>query len=582
MASTIGKVRAVFTASTSGLTAGVNQAAASMRRLQGSVASLRSGMNALVAIQGAQLFGSVVSGASRAANAFASLGRSAATYIAQAVNEATALGEETSKSGVIFGQAAAQIGQFAAGASAIGLSRSAALQATGSFGNLFTAMGIGQQQAADYSTAMVQLGADLASFNNTSVDDAIMAIGAALRGESEPIRRFGVLLDEATLKQEALSAGLVQSTSGSLTPAIKAQAAYAAILRQTASAQGDFQRTSGSLANLGRVVQAQTANIFGDIGQAFQPLFQSVTQVISKVLTAVRPFIQDVSNGIRSALEVIGEAVANLVPAFESFLGGLDGGALGERISQGIITGARFLAQVGDRIITAVPQAFASLSSVGQQLAGVFEIGNRVASAFIGVFNVFEAVGNLVGGILSNAIAGILRGVSALASIVPGFGDLSKELAYTADQWAVTVKEYDQALLKNANEAASAFSAAFGFDDLAKTGEAIAGPLESALDQALAAASREAAALDVEQKVDVAVKQPVAVNAAPIKEAIQGVDSRSSEGIKEMFRVMRGERSLAERQLDALEEIADNTADDGGGGGALDLEVVNLAPAAGA
>lgn len=580
MASTIGKVRAVFTASTSGLTAGVNAAASSMRRLQGSVASLRSGMNALVAIQGAQLFGSVVSGAVRAANAFANLGRSAASYISEAVNEATALGEETSKSGVIFGQAAAQIGQFAAGASAIGLSNSAALQATGSFGNLFTAMGIGQQQAADYSTAMVQLGADLASFNNTSVDDAILAIGAALRGESEPIRRFGVLLDEATLKQEALNAGLIQSTTGSLTPAIKAQAAYAAILKQTSAAQGDFQRTSGSLANLGRVVQAQTANIFGDIGQAFQPLFQSVTQVISRVLAAVRPFIQDVSNGIRSALEVIGEAVANLVPAFESFLGGLDGGALGERISQGIITGARFLAQVGDRIITAVPQAFAFLSSVGQQWAAVFDVGNRVANAFIGAFNLFEIVGNLVGGIIANAIAGIYRAAAALSGVIPGLGEFTRGLTESADGWAATVDEYNKAIQTNADEAGAAFSAAFSVNDLAKTGEAIAGPLESALDQAIAAAGREAAALDVEQKVEVAVKQPVAVDAAPIKAAVQGVDSRSSEGIKEMFRVMRGERSVAERQLEALREIADNTADDGGA--AVDMEVLNLAPAAGA
>jgi len=63
MAATIGKVRAVFTASTSGLTAGVNAASASMKKLQSDVAGLRSGMGALVAIQGTQLFSSAISGA---------------------------------------------------------------------------------------------------------------------------------------------------------------------------------------------------------------------------------------------------------------------------------------------------------------------------------------------------------------------------------------------------------------------------------------------------------------------------------------------------------------------------------------
>ena len=70
MASTIGKVRAVFTASTSGLSAGVNAASASMKRLQSDVAGLRSGMGALVAIQGTQLFASFVSGATAACGGF--------------------------------------------------------------------------------------------------------------------------------------------------------------------------------------------------------------------------------------------------------------------------------------------------------------------------------------------------------------------------------------------------------------------------------------------------------------------------------------------------------------------------------
>jgi hypothetical protein len=92
MASTIGKVRAVFTASTSGLTAGVNAASGSMKRLQTDVAGLRSSMGALVAIQGTQLFASVVSGAASAARSMAGLVVSTAETVSSQNDLANRLG----------------------------------------------------------------------------------------------------------------------------------------------------------------------------------------------------------------------------------------------------------------------------------------------------------------------------------------------------------------------------------------------------------------------------------------------------------------------------------------------------------
>ena len=129
--------------------------------------------------------------------------------ISTAVTAASDLNEEVSKSQVIFGQASDDIRAFAQNAvESMGLSETAAMTATGTFGNLFKTIGMGQQEAANMSKEMTQLAADLGSFHNTTTEDAIGAIGAALRGESEPIRRYGVLLDDATLKAEALSQGL--------------------------------------------------------------------------------------------------------------------------------------------------------------------------------------------------------------------------------------------------------------------------------------------------------------------------------------------------------------------------------------
>ena len=98
---------------------------------------------------------------------------------------------------------------------------------------------------------------DLASARNTSTADAIQAISAGLRGESEPLRRYGVLLDDATLRQEALGLGIIKTTKEALTPQQKVLAAQSAIFKQTTDAQGDFARTSEGMANSQRTAAAE-------------------------------------------------------------------------------------------------------------------------------------------------------------------------------------------------------------------------------------------------------------------------------------------------------------------------------------
>lgn len=132
------------------------------------------------------------------------------------------------------------------------------------------------------SKAIVELASDLASFNNTTIDDAIVAINAALRGESEPIRRYGVLLDDATLKAMAFSKGIYDG-KGSLAPATRALSAYNVILNQTKTAQGDFARTSDGFANSQRILQAQIANATAGLGQGLLPTIQAITSALKDV-----------------------------------------------------------------------------------------------------------------------------------------------------------------------------------------------------------------------------------------------------------------------------------------------------------
>jgi hypothetical protein len=209
--------------------------------------------------------------------------RSVPGMLGEAIDSASSLNEEISKSETIFGNSSAEIQKWAKGAAdAMGLSEVAALEATGTIGNMFTAMGMSGDEAASMSKSMVQLASDLGSFNNTSTDDAIQAIGAALRGESEPIRRYGVLLDDATLKAEALAKGLYNG-KGSLDPATRALSAYSVILKQTTSAQGDFQKTSDGLANSQKILEAQFANASTEIGKALLPAMQSLVNLMREI-----------------------------------------------------------------------------------------------------------------------------------------------------------------------------------------------------------------------------------------------------------------------------------------------------------
>jgi hypothetical protein len=188
------------------------------------------------------------------------------------IKAASDLNEEMSKSSVIFGNSAKAINDYAvSAATSLGLSQKQALEATSTFATLGKAAGLTGKDLTKFSTGASTLAADLGSFYNTSSDEAITAIGAALRGESEPIRKFGVLLNDASLKSKAMSMGLY-SGKGNLDLQAKSLAAYQIILDQTKDAQGDFSRTSGGMAGQTKILTAEMDNFKTQLGQKLVPI----------------------------------------------------------------------------------------------------------------------------------------------------------------------------------------------------------------------------------------------------------------------------------------------------------------------
>jgi hypothetical protein len=132
---------------------------------------------------------------------------------AEAITAGSDMNETMSKVGNIFGGAAGDVVKFSEGAARnFGQSKQQAMDASATFGVFGRAANLTGGELAKFSTTLTGLAGDLASFGNTSPQDAIAALGSALQGEAEPMRRYGVLLDEGRIKARALSEGIISAT----------------------------------------------------------------------------------------------------------------------------------------------------------------------------------------------------------------------------------------------------------------------------------------------------------------------------------------------------------------------------------
>ena len=196
------------------------------------------------------------------------LGRKLIDLASEATQLASDFDEASSKANVLFGPAAQNlIAEYERTASrSLGMSANAALEAATNYGQLLRSFGATEEQSIDLSKSLVKLSADLNSFSNRS--DAAQAIFSGLSGEMEPLKKFGVTLLDTRIKAEAAAMGL-EMVGGQLSPLNKALASYSLIMKDTAVAQDDFERTADGLANSTRILQGAVTNAKREIGEGF-------------------------------------------------------------------------------------------------------------------------------------------------------------------------------------------------------------------------------------------------------------------------------------------------------------------------
>jgi len=225
---------------------------------------------------GQALFGAVTGGL-----------RTMVAQIPLSIKATSNLTESINKAGVVFGANAKDILAWSkTAATALGQSQQQALEAAGSFGNLFTSMGVTRKESARLSVELVELASDLASFNNIRPEDALEKLRAGIVGETEPLRVLGININETVVKAEAMALGLGKGNK-MLTDQEKILARYSIIMRQSANAQGDFARTSQDVANQQRILAAQIENSRAKFGQVFLPIYTEILRGLNLLMGQV-------------------------------------------------------------------------------------------------------------------------------------------------------------------------------------------------------------------------------------------------------------------------------------------------------
>ncbi|HVM30766.1 MAG TPA: hypothetical protein VM305_08390 [Candidatus Limnocylindrales bacterium] len=240
--------------------------------------------------------------------------------LSDSISLASDKAEAAAKAGELFGDSYRIVEEASKdAATSVGLSSGAYLDSIGTLGNLITNLGFAGDEAANMSVDMLALAADMGSFNNASTEDVVYAMGAAFRGETEPIRRFGVMLDEAGVKAKAMELGLYDGV-GAMDKNAKATATYQLILEQTAAAQGDFARTSDGLANGQRIAAARIEEAWTTVGEALMPIAETIVPMVADAVVGLVGVIGEVvdlllNNGpaVAGAVGAIGIAVATMV-----------------------------------------------------------------------------------------------------------------------------------------------------------------------------------------------------------------------------------------------------------------------------
>ena len=273
--------------------------------------------------------------------------------------------ESLNKVDVAFGESSTTVKDFAKTTlKSFGIAEGSALDMASTFGDMATSMGIGQGAAAQMSTKLVGLAGDLASFKNIRIDVAQTALNSIFTGETESLKKLGIVMTQANLSAFALENGITKPIKA-MSEGEKVMLRYNYVMEKTANAHGDFERTGGGAANQMRVFQEGLKELSATFGEIILPMF---TKVVSKANEIIQAF-GSLSESTKKWILAIG----GLVAAFGPLVYGL-GSIINSLQKIGVGMGKT---KDGFLIFLKHPMALAAVAAVGLAVA-IVNLGKKL------------------------------------------------------------------------------------------------------------------------------------------------------------------------------------------------------------
>lgn len=500
------RVQAVFSANASGLTAGTKRAATALDELRASVGRLQGSMSTLVAINGAQLFGSIVTYASQGVRSMLTLGQSTAETV-----------DRMSKLAATAGQTYAEFAGLAFAGDLAGVGMDALSAALRKSDRVFVDAQRGAKTAQD---AFASIGLSVDQLVGKTSAERFEQIAGAINALPDPAQKTA-----AAMK-------IFGKSGADLLPLF---ATGAEGIRQ---AREEFERFGGALTN------TQATNV-EEMNDAWTRVKASIQGIITQVVAQLSP-------GIKTAFDTLSAFVAKA-----------GGASIGASIAEAIFDGAEVLAIAADGVWQQLTGAWGYASQVSDQFNGVVTLFSRATAGLNAAFSIGVAAFKGVASLMLEVAAQISGLLSKLPKSLVGEGwdTFSRELSKQAEAMGNEATKASQEAVQGAW---AALSGDMG-ESLAGAIEKPAGTLESLVERMRQSAADAASATGDQAAASIATGGELAAQkitaAAKVVASVSGVDARSTAGINQIVNAINGRQTdaaltEAKKQTALLRDIA--------------------------
>ena len=334
-------------------------------------------------------------------------------FLSGAISSASNLQQATGAIDAIFKSSAPVMAEFGASAAKhFGLAKTEVAELSAVLGAQLKNAGVSMDQLAPQTQNLVGLGADLAAMFGGTTREAVEAISSALKGERDPIERYGVSLSQARIDAEAAALGF-DKVGGSLSSEANAAATMSLLMKQTADAHGAAARESDTFAARQQQLAAGWENMKAAIGTAFLPAAAGAVGILADLVNGAGPLIQSIGPGLSATFSAVGPAFSQLGTALAQLIPNLS------PLGLAFQTLAPVLPQIGQLLAQVATVLAETLTVAAQALQPALESLTTHLSGVLAA--VLPVIANLLGQlapVIGQAVAAVGGLVAALAPLI--------------------------------------------------------------------------------------------------------------------------------------------------------------------